>query len=170
VTNTGGEVELVSPDEEFTCDEYEDRVRKYLFETLAIEYPELRVFDAVEQGHLALQEASTEDLEQVHDTNGPFSISNPATFATRIINEIVFSTYGPNRPEMGNQGQWTKSRIKDACGKTDSEDKPLYPKHETTCVPIYYPNQGNEHGRVTLYFIRQADDGVIVSEETQKLM
>lgn len=170
VTNTGGEVEVVSPDGEFTCDDYEHRVRQYLFETISIEHPELRVFDAVDRGYLALEGASTEDLEHVRDTKGPFSINNPATFATRVINSIAFSTHGPNKPDMDNQGQWTKNRIKEACGKTDSEGKPLYPKHETTCVPVYYPGPNDEHGEVALYFIRQTDEGVAVSEEKQKLM
>jgi hypothetical protein len=165
VTNTGGEVEVLSPDEEFTCDEYERLTREYLLESLALKYPELHVFDAIQHGRLCLEDVSEDDLSDVYDTTGPFAISNPATFAARVINDIAFSTYGPNKPDLENQGQWTKSRIKDACGKTDADDRPLYPQHETTCVPVYTNNKDADHGEVTLYFLQQMEEGVTVSQE-----
>ncbi|WP_435185129.1 5-methylcytosine restriction system specificity protein McrC [Halobellus sp. EA9] len=165
VTNTGGEVEILSPDDEFTCDEYERLTREYLLESLAIEYPALNVFDAVAEGKLCLEGVSEDNLSEIYDPKGPFAISNPATFAARVINDIAFSTYGPNKPDLENQGQWTKNRIKDACGKTDEEDRPLYPQHETTCVPVYTSNAKADHGQVTLYFLQRGEEGVSVAKE-----
>ncbi|MFC7142926.1 hypothetical protein ACFQMA_24255 [Halosimplex aquaticum] len=165
VQRTGAEVEIVSPDDEFTCDAYEDIIEGYLLETLAIEYPELRVFDAATEAHLCLSGVSDGDLSDIHDTNGPFSINNPATFADRVISAIAFSSYGPNKPELDDQGRWTKSRIKDACGKTDEEDHPKYPRHETTCVPVYDPEGNDDHGTVTLYFLKSVDGETQVSTE-----
>jgi hypothetical protein len=165
VQHTGAEIEVVSPDSEFTCEEYEKLIRKYILETLTISYPELHVFDAAADAHLCLSGVSDEALAEVHDTNGPFSISNPVTFADRVIAAIAFASYGPNKPELGNQGQWTKSRIKEACTKTDEEDHPIYPQHETTCVPIYDPEGNDDHGTVTLHFLKSDQEGTSVRSE-----
>lgn len=165
VSSTGGELEVISPDDDFTCNEYERLTREYLIESIALKYPELNVFSAVQNGRLCLESVSEDDLSEVYDTTGPFAISNPATFATRVINDIAFSAYGPNKPELDNQGQWTKSRIKDACGKTNDDDRPRYPQHETTCVPVYTTDTDDDPGQVTLYFLRQREDRVTVSKE-----
>lgn len=165
VQYTGGEIRIVSPDDDFTCDEYRAVIREYLLETLALSYPELHVFDAVADGYLCLGRASEDDLSQVHDTNGPFSISNVTTFADGIISEITLSPYGPNKPELDDHGRWTKSRIKAACRKTDEGNRPKYPQHETTCVPIYDPDGNDDHGTVTLHFLRSEDECVSVSTE-----
>jgi hypothetical protein len=82
-----------------------------------------------------------------------------------VISAIAFSSYGPNKPELDDQGRWTKSRIKDACGKTDEEDHPKYPRHETTCVPVYDPEGNDDHGTVTLYFLKSVDGETHVSTE-----
>jgi hypothetical protein len=165
VQHTGAEIEVVSPDGDFTCEDYEEGIRKYILETLAITYPELHVFEATADAHLSLSGVSEEALSEVHDTNGPFSISNPATFADRVIAAIAFGSYGPNKPELENQGQWTKSRIKEACTKSDEEDHPKYPQHETTCIPIYDPDGNDDHGTVTLHFLRSEQEGTSVSTE-----
>ncbi len=165
VQRTGAEVQIVSPDDEFTCDTYEELIERYLLETLAIKYPELRVFDAATEGHLCLSGVSDKDLSEIHDTSGPFSITNPATFADRVISAIAFSSYAPNKPELDDQGRWTKSRIKAACGKTDEEDLPKYPRHSTTCVPIYNPEGNDDHGTITLYFLKSMDERTHVSTE-----
>ncbi|MDQ2055874.1 hypothetical protein [Halobellus sp. H-GB7] len=165
VQDTDAEIEVISPEDEFTCEEYRDLIREYILSTLAGSYPELLAFDAATTGHLCLSGTSESDLSQVYDTGGPFSISNAATFADRVISAIVFSSYGPNKPELDDQGRWTKSRIKDACQKSDEEGHPRYPQHETTCVPVYSPDGDAEHGTVTLYFIRSTEDGDIVRTE-----
>lgn len=165
VPDTGGEIRIVSPDDGFTCDDYEQLLRKYVSETLAVEYPELRVFEAVADDHLCLSGASDRDLTRVHDTNGPFSISNPTTFADRVIAAITFSAYAPNKSALENQGLWTKSRIRQACTKTDDDGHPKYPRHETTCVPVYDPAGDDDHGEIRLYFLRASDDGTTVAEE-----
>ncbi len=165
VQRTGAEVQIVSPDGEFTCERYEQLIENYLLEIIGIEYPELRVFAAASKGHLYLRGASADDLSEVHDTNGPFSINNPATFAYRVISAIVFSSDGPNRRTLEDQGKWTKSRIKNACTKTDEENHPKYPQHETTCVPIYDPEGNEDDGTVTLYFLKSEDGETRVDTE-----
>jgi hypothetical protein len=165
VQHTGGEIEVVSPEDDFTCEDYEEAIRKYILETLTITYPELHVFEATSDAHLSLSGVSEEALSEVHDTNGPFSISNHTTFADRVIAAIVFASYGPSKPELENGGQWTKSRIEQACSKTDEEDHRIYPQHKTTCVPIYDPDGNNDHGTVTLHFLRSDQEGCSVRTE-----
>lgn len=164
IQHTEAEIEVISPDNNFTCDEYEQLIREYILQILGLKYPELRVFDAVTDGHLCLDGVSEDDLSQVRDTNGPFSISNPATFADRVIVAIAFSSYGPNRAELDDQGRWTKSRIKEACTKSDKDGHPKYPQHETTCVPVYDPEGNDNQGTITLYFLRQEEG---ISEDTE---
>ncbi|HET7324869.1 MAG TPA: hypothetical protein VFJ06_11095 [Halococcus sp.] len=165
VQHTGAEIAVVSPDDEFTCEVYEALIRTYILETLTISYPELYVFDAAADAHLCLRDVSDEALTEVHDTNSTFSINNPVTFSDRVIAAIAFASYGPNKPELENQGQWTKSRIKEACAKTDEEGHPKYPQHETTCVPIYDPDGNDDHGTVTLHFLKSDHEGTSVSTE-----
>ena len=165
VQYTGGEVEIVSPDDEFTCQEYERLVREYLLETLCLRRPELRVFEAVRDGFLSLSGVSERDLTEIHDTSGPFSISNPTTFADKVISAIVFSAHGPNKPELGNGGGWTKDRIRDACNKENEENRPIYPQHDTTCVPVYDAEGNEETGTVTLYFIKTEDEQTVIQTE-----
>lgn len=165
VRSTGGEVQIVSPPDDFTCEDYEGIVREYVLETLAVRYPEIEVFDIAKNDYLCLSGVSETDLSEVHDTGGPFSISNPATFADRVISAIGFSSYGPNRADLDDQGRWTKSRIREACNKTDEEDRPKYPQYETTCVPIYDPDGNDDHGTVTLHFLRSGEEGLSVSTE-----
>lgn len=165
VQHTGAEIEVVSPDDNFTCEGYERILRQYILETLAISYPELHIFDAVADAHLSLSGVSDEALSEVHNTNGPFSISSPSIFADRVIAAIAFASYGPNKPDLENHGQWTKARIKEACAKTDEEDHPKYPQHETTCVPIYDPDGNADHGTVTLYFLKSGQGDTSVNTE-----
>src|SRR5699024_8514841 len=165
VQHTGAEIKTVSPDGDFTCGEYESLIRSYILETLTISYPELHVFDAAADAHLCLSGVSDIDLTEVHDTNSPFSISDPATFADRVIAAIAFASYGPNKPELETEGRWTKTRIKEACAKTDEEDYPKYPQHETTCVPIYDPEGNDDHGNVTLHFLKSDQENTSVSTE-----
>lgn len=165
IKETDAELEIISPESEFTCEGYEELIREYLLATLASHYPELHAFDAAAQNHLSLSGVSESDLSQVYDANGEFSISNPTTFADRVISAIVFSSYGPNKPQLDDQGRWTKRRIRDACEKTTDEGRPRYPQHTTTCVPIYSPDGDAEHGTVTLYFIQAAEEEVAIMTE-----
>lgn len=165
VSRTGAEVEIVSPEGKFSCDKYEDALSEYVLESIAVRYLEIHVFEAVEKGHLSLSGVSEAELSEVNDPQGPFNISNPSTFADRVITAITFASHGPNKPELDNHGQWTQSRIRDAINRTDSEERPIYPQHQTTCVPVYTPNDDAEHGSVTLYFIRHLEEGTSVRTE-----
>jgi hypothetical protein len=165
VQRTNAEVEIISPDGDFTCEEYESLIEEYLLDTLALKYPELRIFTAANDAHLCLSGASENDLSAVRDTKGPFSISNPTTFADRVLSAIAFSSFAPNKSELDDQGTWTKSRIREYCEKTDDEGHPVYPHHETTCVPIYDSEGDAEHGTIILYFLRSVDGETVVRTE-----
>jgi hypothetical protein len=167
VDDIGAELDVLSPDEDFSCKGYERLLREYTIETLALRYPSLHVFDAVEKGRLCLSGTSEEDLSQVYDTSGPFGIGNPRTFADKVVSAIAFSSDGPNKSAMKNRGTWAKNRIEDACTKTDGDGHRLYPQHETTCVPVYEPDETESQGAgtVTLYFLRSRPEGPSVATE-----
>lgn len=171
VNRTNTTVDIVSPDGGFSCEAYESVIREYLLDVLVGSYPELAAFDAVADGVLSLDGATTSDLSLVEDVNGPFSIANPSTFAKKIISAITFSMRGPNKLDLENGGQWTRSRIQNACTKQNDEGRPKYPQDRTTCVPVYNPEGDGSHGTITLYFIRQEQDGTTTTEtETPTLM
>jgi hypothetical protein len=171
VNRAGATVDIVSPDGSFSCEAYESLLREYLIDVLAESYPELKVFDAVDEGILCLDTVTTEDLSLIEDVNGPFGIANPSSFANKILSAITFSTRGPNKLDLENGGQWTKSRIKDIFVKQNDEGRPKYPADRTTCVPVYDPDGNDDYGTVTLFLIRQAEDGSKVTEtETRPLL
>jgi len=165
VNNTGATVDILSPDDDFSCEDYEAILREYLLETLEKRYPELGVFNAVHEGVLCLRGVSEENLSEITNVEGPFGIGNPATFASKVISAISFSTEGPGKLELENGGQWTKSRIKDACTKKDDEGRPMYPRDRTTCVPVYNADDDGTHGTISLYFFREEQDGSIAKLE-----
>ena len=159
VNNTGATVDILSPDGGFSCETYEAVLREYLLETLERRYPEIGVFEAVRNGILCLRGVSEDDLAAVRDVDDSFGIGNPATFASKVISGITFSTAGPGKLELENNGQWTKSRIKDTCSKEGEEERPLYPRDRTTCVPVYNPDGDGPHGTISLFFFRDEEDG-----------
>ncbi|WP_027119196.1 5-methylcytosine restriction system specificity protein McrC [Natronorubrum tibetense] len=171
VNRAGATVDIVSPDGEFTCESYESIIREYLLDVLTESYPELKAFNAVNGGMLCLDNVTTEDLPLIEDVNGPFSIANPSSFANKIISAITFSTRGPNKLDLENGGQWTKSRIKEICAKQNDEGRPKYPPDRTTCIPVYDPDENEAHGTITLFFIRQEEDSTRTMEtETRPLL
>ncbi|ELZ36919.1 5-methylcytosine restriction system specificity protein McrC [Halorubrum distributum] len=170
VNRAGATVDIVSPDGEFSCETYESILREYLLDVLAESYPELEVFDAVNEGMLCLDTATTEDLSRIEDVNGPFSIANPSSFANKIISAITFSTRGPNKLDLENGGGWTKSRLKDICTEQNDDGSPKYPPDRTTCVPVYDPDGNDNHGTITLFLIRQTDDGSTVTESKTRAL
>ena len=171
VNRADATVDIVSPDGEFSCESYESLLREYLLDVLTESYPELGVFDAVNEGILCLDTATIEDLSLIEDVNGPFSITNPSSFANKIISAITFSTRGPNKLELENGGGWTKSRIKDICTEQNDDGSPKYPPDQTTCVPVYDPDGNDDHGTITLFLVRQMEDGSTATEsETRALL
>lgn len=159
VNRPGATVDIVSPDNGFSCEAYESLIREYLIDVLAETYPHLAVFEAAGNGILSLDGVTTTELEDVDDPDGEFSIRNPSKFANRVLAGITFSTEGPNKLDLENGGQWTKSRIQDMCTRQDEEGRPRYPQDKTTCVPIYEPDGGGAHGTITLYFVRVEETG-----------
>lgn len=165
VQQTDGVVNVVSPTESFTCDRYRSSLREYVFEVLAEEHPELRIFEALESGGiLALEKVDKSDLERVSHLDGPFQINNEHSFADRVITAITFSSRGPNKSELPNNGKWTRKRIREHLVAEDENGNRRYPKNRTTCVPIYDPEGDDEYGSVRLYFL--LDDGQELSVET----
>jgi hypothetical protein len=164
-------VDIVSPDEGFSCEAYESLLREYLLEVLAESYPELRAFDAVSEGMLCLDGVTPSDLVAVEEPDGPFGISSPSTFASKILSAITLSPEGPNRLDLENGGQWTKSRLEAACSKKHEDGRPKYPQDRTTCVPVYDSDGEGKFGTITLFFLRQEEDGsIVLNSETATLM
>jgi len=165
VRQTDGVVTVVTPAGEFTCERYRSSVREYVFDVLAEEHPELRVFEALDSHRtLALDETSEADLERVSHLDGPFTIDNERTFANRVITSIAFSPHGPNKNQLPNSGRFTRRRIEELLTAKDEDDTPRYPKNRVTCVPIYDSEGDGEHGSVTLYFL--VDDGAELTVDT----
>ena len=158
VQQTDGVVNVVSSSDEFTCERYRSNVREYVFDALAEEHPELRVFEALDSNRiLALEGASESDLQRVSHLDGPFTIDNESTFTNRVVAAINFSQHGPNKNDLPNKGQFTQRRIEEQLTAQDENGKPRYPKNRATCVPIYDPEGKGEYGSVQLYFL--IDDG-----------
>lgn len=164
VQQTDGVVSVVASSGEFTCEQYRSSVREYVFDALAEEHPELRVFEALDSNRILTLEGTTEsDLQQVSHLDGPFSIDNESTFAKQVVDAVNFSRQGPNKSELPNKGQFTRRRIKEQLTVEDNNGNPRYPKNRTTCVPIYDPDGGDEYGSVQLYFL--IDDGAELTIE-----
>jgi hypothetical protein len=171
VNRPGAAVDIVSPDGAFSCEAYESLLQEYLLEVLAESYPELQAFEAVAEGMLCLDGVTPADLASVEDTDGPFRISSLSTLASKILSAITLSPEGPNRLDLENGGQWTKDRIKGACNKKDDEGRPKYPQDRTTCIPVYDPDGDGKFGTITLFFLRQDDDGgIVLAKETASLL
>jgi hypothetical protein len=158
VRETDGVVNVVTPSDGFTCDRYRSSVREYVFDVLATEHPELRVFEALDSNRLLALEGTTEsDLQQVSHLDGPFTIHNETAFANKVVDAVNFSPHGPNKSELPNNGKFTRKRIEEHLTAEDENGNPRYPKNRVTCVPIYDPDGTSKFGSVRLYFL--VDDG-----------
>lgn len=154
VQQTDGVVNVVTPSGEFTCERYRSSVRKYVFNALAEEHPELRVFEALKSNRILALEGTTEsDLQRVSHLDGPFTIDNESTFANRVVAAVNFSRHGPNKSELPNKGRFTQRRIEEHLTAEDKDGTPRYPKNRATCVPIYDPEGEGEYGSVRLYLL-----------------
>jgi hypothetical protein len=158
VNNIDASVDILSPNDGFSCEDYEGLLRDYLLETLEEPYPELAVFDAVHEGILCLRKVNKEDLGRITEIDGPFNIGNPEIFASKVLSAISFSAEGPGKRELRNNGQWIEGRIEARCKNKDEEERPLYPRDRTTCVPVYNPEGEGPHGTITLFFFRREPD------------
>jgi hypothetical protein len=158
VQQTDGVVNVVTSSDKFTCERYRSSVREYVFDALAEEHPELRVFEALDSNRiLALEGATESDLQRVSHLDGPFTIDNESTFTNRVVAAINFSRHGPNKNDLPNKGRFTQRRIEEHLAAEDESGNPRYPKNRATCVPIYDPDGEGEYGSVRLYFL--IDDG-----------
>lgn len=154
VRQTDGVVDVVSPPEGFTCDRYRSSLREYVFKVLTEDYPELRIFDALDSNRiLALEGTDESDLERVSHLDGPFRIDNERAFADRVITAVTFSPSGPNRSELPNKGRWTRKLIREQLTAEDENGNRRYPKNRTTCVPVYDPKGEGDYGSVQLFFL-----------------
>jgi hypothetical protein len=158
VQQTAGVVTVVTSSGEFTCDRYRSSIREYIFNAIVENHPELRVFEALDSDSiLALEGTSESDLQRMSHLDGPFAIGNESIFASRVIDAINFSQYGPNKGGLPNRGKLTQRRIEENLTSEDENGTRRYPKNRVTCVPIYDPDAEDEYGSVRLYFL--IDDG-----------
>jgi McrBC 5-methylcytosine restriction system component. len=147
VTQTGAELQIVSPDGEFGLDAYGNAIHEYLRDVLTDTVPALEAFSAVASGdnELCLDDAEESDLQLATELSGPFTFSDGKRFSLRIINAAAetHSLNVQNRYDLEDNGGWTRDQIRTQC-------KQRY-EYTTTCVPVFVRDDGVEV--IELYFI-----------------
>ena len=145
ITQTGAQLQVVSPTGEFTLDGYDTVVREYLHDVLATEYPQLNVFRSVRENKLCLDGASEKDLRRATDMAGPFTFKDPRQFSLRVLKAAAdeHSFNALNRYDLEQEGEWTRNQIEIRCEQ--------WYEHTTTCVPVFCRQRGEEW--IDLYFL-----------------
>lgn len=152
VSQTGAELQVITPDgENFSLSEYHTSVRDYLHDVLAVHYPALEVYRAVQVHHLCLDQQDVSALDQLTDPDGPFDFRNINEFSLRVINAAAdtLSNQFKSRYDLEQEGEWTRRQIETQCRKHSTG--------MTTCVPIFLREGTNE--RIDLYFVTRDEMG-----------
>lgn len=178
VYQTGDEVRVVAPDsEEFEHGAYRQAIQEYLRDVLRDQYPTLELFEFLQTEGATLCRGSRSEavLEQLFDTGNesPFSIANLDWFIQETVSGVVKAT-PLFRGELEGNGSWLETRLRSVLSR-EHDGQPVYPQHETTCVPVFQPpseeasEQGEGLGRLVLFLLQQPDDEsepTTVSKET----
>ena len=145
ITQTGAQLQVVSPTGGFTLDAYDTVVREYLHDVLATSYPQLDVFRAVRENQLCLDGATEADLRHATDMAGPFTFKDPRQFSLRVLKAAAdeHSFDALNRHDLEQEGEWTRDQIEIRCEQRY--------EHTTTCVPVFCRESGEEW--IDLYFL-----------------
>jgi len=154
VTQTGAELQIVSPESEFELDAYDEVVHDYLHTVLVEKTPELDAFRAVAENRLCLDGVDESDLGRATEMSGPFTFKNAQDFSLRVIKAAAdkHSYQVRNRYDLEQEGGWTRDQIETRCERRY--------EHTTTCVPVFCRDKGQEW--IDLYFL---DNG---SEEVER--
>ena len=145
ITQTGAQLQVVSPTGRFSLDAYDTVVREYLHDMLATLYPHLDVFQAVRENELCLDGATEADLRHATETDGPFTLKNPRQFSLRVLKAAAdeHSFNALNRHDLEQEGEWTRDQIEIRCEQRY--------EYTTTCVPVFCRESGKEW--IDLYFL-----------------
>ena len=152
VVQTGAELQIISPDGEFTLDGYDDAVHEYLHDVLVGDYPELEAFRAVTQNRLCLDGADEDDLSEAKSMSGTFAFKDARDFSLRVVKAAAdeHSWDVRNRYDLEQDGEWTREQIETRCEQRY--------EHTTTCVPVFCREHGQEW--IDLYFLQNGSDEV----------
>ena len=152
VTQTGAELQIVSPEQEFTLDRYGTVVQKYLHDVLVTRVPELEAFRAVAENRLCLDGVKETDLSDARSMSGPFTFKDTRDFSLRVLKAAAdkHSWEVRNRNDLEQGGDWTREQIETRC-------KQRY-EHTTTCIPVFCREQEQEW--IDLYFLQNGSDNV----------
>jgi hypothetical protein len=161
VAQTGAELEIVSPEEEFELDAYDEVVHDYLHSVLVEKSPELETFRAVVENQLCLDGVDESDLSRATEMSGPFTFKDTQDFSLRVIKAAAdeYSYQVRNRYDLEQEGDWTRDQIETRCERRY--------EHTTTCVPVFCRDGGREW--IDLYFLENGS-GKIEKEGPLKLL
>lgn len=145
VAQTGAELQIVSPENGFSLEAYNDAVRDYLHDVFVKRHPELEPFRAVAENKLCLDGVEPADLTQATDMSGPFTFKEVSDFSLRVIKAAAdrYSWDVLNRSDLEQGGEWTRNQIEIRCEQRY--------EHTTTCIPVFCREDGEEW--IDLYFI-----------------
>lgn len=145
VAQTGAELQIVSPEEEFSLEEYGEVVLNYLHDVLVEASPELEAFRAVAENELCLDGVDERDLDRAKDMSGPFTFTEPQDFSLRVIKAAAdeYSWEVRNRYDLEQDGDWTRDQIEARCEQRY--------EHTTTCIPVFCRDGSQEW--IDLYFL-----------------
>jgi len=129
VAQTGAELEIVSPEEEFGLDAYDEVVHDYLHSVLVEKSAELEAFHAVAENQLCLDGVDERDLSRATEMSGPFTFKDAQDFSLRVIKAAAdeYSYQVRNRYDLEQEGDWTRDQIETRCERRY--------EHTTTCHP-----------------------------------
>jgi len=161
VTQTGAELQIVSPEQEFTLDGYGDVIQTYLHDVLVTRSPELEAFRAVAENRLCLDGIEETDLSDAKSMSGPFTFKDARDFSLRVLKAAAdeHSWEVRNRYDLEQDGDWTREQIETRCEQRY--------EHTTTCLPVFYRKHGQEW--IDLYFL-QNGSGEVEKEGPLKLL
>ncbi|MFK5604890.1 5-methylcytosine restriction system specificity protein McrC [Haloferax volcanii] len=161
ITQTNAELQIVSPEGEFSLDGYDAVVHEYLHDVLVERVPELEAFRAVSENKLCLDGVAESDLSQAKSMSGPFTFKDVRDFSLRVVKAAAdeHSWEVRNRFDLEQDGDWTREQIETRCDRRY--------EHTTTCVPVFCRDRGQEW--IDLYFL-QNGSGKVEKEGPLKLL
>ena len=161
VTQTGAELEIVSPTGDFSLEKYDEVVHEYLHSVLEEIHPELEPFRGIAENELCLDGVDESDLSEAADVNGPFAFQNPQDFSLKVVKAAAdeYSYNVRNRYHLEQEGGWTRDQIETRCGRRN--------EYTWTCLPVFYEEGGRDW--IDLYFLKR-DTGEVEKEGPLKLL
>jgi len=161
VTQTGAELEIISPTGDFSLDKYDEVVHEYLHSVLADIHPELEPFYAIAENKLCLDGVKERDLSRATDMNGPFTFQDLRDFSLRVVKAAAdeHSYNVRNRYDLEHDGDWTRDQIETRCERRN--------EYTWTCLPVFYEEDHQDW--IDLYFLKR-DTGEVEKEGPLKLL